>query len=215
MTADTFATAAMWAGFITFVLAMIALDLFVLGGHKAHRVSVRRAGGWVAAWVSMAPACVALLWWHLNTTAGRELADREALEFITGYLIEQPLSVDNMFVFVMILAGVWLVQEFAWMLQVFGAFLVVTGIKMLIFANHAPDLAANPLLGWLRRHTRITPAFPGEKFWGHIDGKMLAAPWFHLPVQWAPGVVGAVPLASVLPSLRRSAGETLRNPPWG
>ncbi|MDP3085726.1 MAG: TerC family protein [Rubrivivax sp.] len=198
----------MWAGFITFVLAMLALDLFVLGGNKAHRVSVKEAGSWVAAWVSLAIAFGILLWWYLDATAGREMANRKALEFFTGYLIEQSLSVDNMFVFVMIftyfavppelqrrvllygvlgaivmragmiLAGVWLVSEFAWILYVFGAFLVLTGVKMLIFAEHKPDLEKNPLLRWLRGHMRITPVFHGEKFFVRINGLRYATPMF-------------------------------------
>lgn len=198
----------MWAGFIAFVLAMLALDLFVLGGNKAHRVSVKEAGSWVAAWVTLACTFGVLLWWYLDGTAGREMANRKALEFFTGYLIEQSLSVDNMFVFVMIftyfavppelqrrvllygvmgaivmragmiLAGVWLVSEFAWVLYVFGAFLVLTGIKMLIFAEQQPDLEKNPLLRWLRGHIRITPVFHGEKFVVRINGLLYATPMF-------------------------------------
>ena len=323
MNIESFATGPMWAGFIAFVLAMLALDLFVLGGNKAHRVSVKEAGGWVAAWVSMALAFAALLWWYLDGTAGREMANRKALEFVTGYLIEQSLSVDNMFVFVMIftyfavppelqrrvllygvlgaivmragmiLAGVWLVQEFAWILYVFGAFLVLTGIKMLVFADKQPDLEKNPLLRWLRGHMRITPSFHGEKFFVRIDGvrwatpmflvlmmieasdlvfavdsipaifavttdpfivftsnifaimglralyflladmaerfhllkyglalvlvfiggKMLAAPWFHMPVQWSLGIVGSVILISVVLSLKLSERKLARNSP--
>ena len=95
---DSFATAPMWAGFIAFVLAMLALDLFVLGGKKVHRVSVKEASAWVVAWVTLALAFGALLWWYLDGTLGREIANRKALEFVTGYLIEQSLSVDNMFV---------------------------------------------------------------------------------------------------------------------
>lgn len=311
----------MWAGFIAFVIAMLALDLFVLGGNKAHRVSVKEAGGWVAAWVTMAFTFAALLWWYLDAHAGREIANSKTLEFITGYLIEQSLSVDNMFVFVMIfsyfavppelqrrvllygvlgaiimracmiLAGVWLVQEFAWILYVFGAFLVVTGIKMLVFADRQPELEKNPLLRWLRRHMRITPAFEDEKFFVRIDGlrwatpmflvlimieasdlvfaidsipaifavttdpfivftsnifaimglralyflladmagrfhllkyglavvlvfvgaKMLAAPWFHMPVQWSLAIVGIVILVSVLISLVLSARKLDRS----
>ena len=194
---DSFATAPMWAGFIAFVLAMLALDLFVLGGRQAHRVSVKEASAWVVAWVTLALAFGALLWWYLDGSLGREVANRKALEFVTGYLIEQSLSVDNMFVFVMIftyfavppelqrrvllygvlgaivmragmiLAGVWLVQEFAWVLYVFGAFLVLTGIKMLVFADRQPDLDRNPLLRWLRGHMRITPDFHGQSFFVH------------------------------------------------
>lgn len=202
----TFATAPMWAGFIVFVLSMLALDLFVLGGNKSHRVSVKEAGAWVVAWVVLAMGFAALLWWYLDGTLGREIANRKALEFVTGYLIEQTLSVDNMFVFVMIfgyfavppelqrrvllygvmgaivmragmiLAGVWLVQEFAWVLYVFGAFLVFTGIKMLVFADSDPDLEQNPMLRWLRGHMRITPNFQGQAFFVRQNGLLYATP---------------------------------------
>ena len=321
MNIESFATGPMWAGFIVFVLAMLALDLFVLGGNKAHRVSVKEAGSWVVAWIALAFTFGALLWWHLDGTAGREIANRKALEFLTGYLIEQSLSIDNMFVFVMIftyfavppelqrrvllygvigaivmragmiLAGVWLVSEFAWILYVFGVFLVVTGIKMLVFANQQPDLEKNPLLRWLRGHMRITPGFHGEAFFVRINGlryatpmflvlmmieasdlvfavdsipaifavtsdpfivftsnifaimglramyflladmaerfhllkyglavvlifvggKMLLAPWFHLPVQWSLGIVGSIILLSVVLSLKLSKPKLSRS----
>ncbi|WP_458372754.1 TerC family protein [Pseudomonas laurylsulfatiphila] len=198
----------MWAAFIGFVLAMLALDLFVFGGRKAHRVSVREALAWVIAWTSLALVFSILLWWYLRSMFGAEVAQRTTLEFLTGYLIEQSLSIDNMFVFVMIFgyfavppelqrrvllygvlgaiimravmifAGVWLVQEFAWLLYVFGAFLVITGIKMLIFANQQPDLEKNPLLCWLRRHLRITDGFHGEHFFVRQKGLRWATPMF-------------------------------------
>jgi hypothetical protein len=147
----------------------------------------------VLAWVSLALTFAGLLWWYLDGTPGAEVANRKTLEFLAGYLIEQSLSVDNMFVFVMIfgyfavppelqrrvllygvlgaivmragmiLAGVWLVQQFAWILYVFGAFLVITGIKMLIFAEHEPDLEKNPLLRWLRGTCASPRAFHGER----------------------------------------------------
>ncbi len=204
----SFATGPMWAGFIVFVLAMLALDLFVFGGRKAHRVHVKEAGAWVLVWVSLALSFAGLLWWYLNGAYSPEFARTKTLEFLAGYLIEQSLSVDNMFVFVMIfgyfavpaelqrrvllygvlgaivmragmiLAGVWLVQQFAWILYVFGAFLVITGIKMLVFADAEPDLEKNPLLRWLRGHLRITPEFHGEKFFVRKNGLLWATPMF-------------------------------------
>ncbi len=198
----------MWGAFIAFVLAMLALDLFVLGGKKAHRVSVKEAGAWVVVWVTLALSFGALLWWYLDGTVGREIANLKTLEFLTGYLIEQSLSVDNMFVFVMIfgyfavppelqrrvllygvlgaivmragmiLGGVWLVQQFSWVLYVFGAFLLLTGVKMLIFADKKPDLEKNPLLRWLRGHMRITESFHGEKFLIRQNGLLYATPMF-------------------------------------
>lgn len=205
---DSFATPTMWAGFIAFVLAMLALDLFVFGGRKAHRVSVREALAWVIAWICLALSFAGLLWWYLNGTLGAEIAQRKALEFLAGYLIEQSLSVDNMFVFVMIftyfavppelqrrvllygvlgaivmragmiLAGVWLVNQFAWILYLFGAFLVFTGIKMLVFADDEPDLEQNPLLRWLRGRLRITQGFHGEAFFIRDQGVLWATPMF-------------------------------------
>ncbi|MFZ4536107.1 TerC family protein [Propionivibrio sp.] len=205
---DSFATGPMWAGFIVFVLAMLALDLFVFGGRKSHKVSVKEALAWVIAWTCLALAFAGLLWWYLNGTQGSEVAQKKTLEFLAGYLIEQSLSVDNMFVFVMIfgyfavppelqrrvllygvlgaivmragmiLAGVWLVGQFAWILYVFGAFLVITGIKMLIFAEAQPDLEQNPLLRWLRSHLRITPNFHGESFFVRQNGILWATPMF-------------------------------------
>ena len=205
---DTFATGPMWTGFIVFILAMLALDLFVFGGKKAHRVSVREALVWVVAWVCLALSFAGLLWWYLNATQGADVAQRKTLEFLAGYLIEQSLSIDNMFVFVMIfgffavppelqrrvllygvlgaivmragmiLAGVWLVTQFAWILYVFGAFLIVTGIKMLIFAEAEPDLEQNPLLRWLRGHLRITANFHGERFFVREKGLLWATPMF-------------------------------------
>ena len=313
-TPDTFATVPMWAGFIAFVIAMLALDLFVFGGKKAHRVAVKEALAWVIAWVCLALAFAGLLWWYLNDTQGAVVAQRKTLEFLAGYLIEQSLSIDNMFVFVMIfgyfavppelqrrvllygvlgaivmragmiLAGVWLVSQFAWILYIFGAFLVITGIKMLVFAESEPDLEQNPLLRWLRGHLRITEGFRGELFfvrqngvlWAtpmflvlllieasdvifavdsipaifavttdpfivftsnifaimglralyflladmadrfhllkyglaivlvFIGGKMLAMPWFHVPIQWSLSIVGCIILISVVLSLALS-----------
>lgn len=313
-TPDTFATGPMWAGFIAFVIAMLALDLFVFGGKKAHRVAVKEALAWVIAWVCLALAFAGLLWWYLNDTQGAVVAQRKTLEFLAGYLIEQSLSIDNMFVFVMIfgyfavppelqrrvllygvlgaivmragmiLAGVWLVSQFAWILYIFGAFLVITGIKMLVFAESEPDLEQNPLLRWLRGHLRITEGFRGELFfvrqngvlWAtpmflvlllieasdvifavnsipaifavttdpfivftsnifaimglralyflladmadrfhllkyglaivlvFIGGKMLAVPWFHIPIQWSLSIVGCIILISVVLSLALS-----------
>ncbi len=209
-TIDTFATAPMWAGFLAFVLAMLALDLFAFGGRKAHRVPVREALTWVIVWLTLSLSFAALIWWYLDNAPGmgREVANRKTMEFLAGYLIEQSLSMDNMFVFVMIfsyfavpaelqrrvllygvlgaivmrigmiLGGVWLVSQFAWLLYVFGAFLIVTGLKMLIFANQEPDLGNNPLLRWLRAHLRITPDFHGEAFFIRQNGVLWATPMF-------------------------------------
>lgn len=205
---ESLATGPMWFGFIAFVLAMLALDLFVLGGNRAHRVSTKEAAAWATAWVFLAITFGALLWWYLDGTNGREVANRKTVEFFTGYLIEQALSIDNMFVFVMIfnyfavppelqrrvllygvlgaifmragmiLGGVWLVSEFSWILYVFGLFLLATGLKMLLVADQKPDLENNPLLRWLRGHMRVTRDFQGQAFFVRMDGLRYATPMF-------------------------------------
>ena len=198
----------MWTGFVAFVLAMIAVDMVFLRAQGAHRVSVREAAAWSLVWVALALAFNALFWWYLDGTAGREVANERALEFLTGYLIEKSLAVDNIFVFimvftyfavpaeyqrrvllygvlgaivmraVMILAGAWLLARFHWILYVFGAFLVVTGIKMLVFAEQEPDLAKNPALRWMRGHLRITDDYHGERFTVRKEGVLWFTPLF-------------------------------------
>jgi tellurite resistance protein TerC len=198
----------MWAGFLAFVIAMLALDLLVLGGGKARKVGAKEAGLWSLGWFALAMLFNALLWWYLNGEVGREIANTKATEFFTGYLIEKSLSVDNLFVFVMlfsyfavppeyqrrvllygvlgaivlralmILGGIWLVSQFSWVLYLFGVFLVATGIKMLLFAEHKPDLDKNPVLKWMRSHLRITNEFHGEHFTVIKDGLRYFTPLF-------------------------------------
>ena len=198
----------MWGAFIAFVLVMLALDLFVFGGKKAHKVSVKEAATWSLVWVSLALIFNAGLWWYLNGTAGPEIADRKALEFLTGYLIEKSLSVDNVFIFllifasfhvapefqrrvliygvlgaivmraIMILAGAWVVREFSWVLYIFGAFLVVTGMRMLVMAEKEPELEKNPVLRFARKHLRIAKGDHGEKFVVMKNGVRYFTPLF-------------------------------------
>jgi tellurite resistance protein TerC len=198
----------MWGAFIAFVLVMLVLDLFVFGGSKAHKVSVKEAASWSLVWVSMALLFNAGLWWYLNGTAGQEVADSKALEFLTGYLIEKSLSVDNVFVFllifssfhvpaeyqrrvliygvlgaivlraIMILAGAWVVQEFSWVLYIFGVFLVITGMRMLVMAEKTPDMQQNPVLKYARRHLRIAEDHQGEEFSVMKDGVRYFTPLF-------------------------------------
>lgn len=198
----------MWAGFIAFVVVMLALDLFVFGGRKAHRVGVREAAAWSIAWLALAMAFNALLWWYLSGTVGRDIADQKALEFLTGYVIEKSLSVDNVFVFlliftafqvpaeyqrrvliygvigaiimraIMIIAGAYVVREFSWVLYIFGAFLLITGMRMLVAADKEPDVEKNWLLRLARRHLRVTDGLRGEKFFVRENGLLFVTPLF-------------------------------------
>jgi tellurite resistance protein TerC len=138
--------------------------------------------------------------------AAKSLAHAKAVEFITGYLIEKALAVDNVFVFlmlltyfavpaefqkrvlmlgvlgalvlraIMILIGAWLIAQFHWILYVFGAFLVFTGIKMWLAAGKEADLNSNPALLWVRSKVRISPTYDGEKFFTVYDGIKMATP---------------------------------------
>ena len=184
----------MWAGFAGIVSVMLAIDLFAVGGGRQHRVSMREAAAWSGAWVAVALMFAATLWWYLDGTAGRTVANETTLEFLTGYLIEKSLAVDNVFVWLMlfsffavplelqkrvltygvigaivmrtfmIFAGVWLIAKFHWLLYLFGAFLVITGVKMWWFADAQPDLERNPVVRWLRGHMNVTNELHGERF---------------------------------------------------
>ncbi|MBK9395019.1 MAG: TerC family protein [Uliginosibacterium sp.] len=201
---ETIGTWWMWAAFAGIVLVMLAIDLFVVGGGKEHRVSFKEAATWSGIWVAVSMAFAAALWAYLDASASRELANAKTLEFITGYLIEKSLAVDNVFVWlilfsffsvplelqkrvlilgvlgaivmrtVMIFAGVWLITQFHWLLYVFGAFLLVTGVKMWLFAEAKPDLANNPVIKWLRGHLRVTDTLEGERF---IVRRLEAGKW--------------------------------------
>ena len=183
-----------WAAFAVVVLVMLAIDLFMVGGGREHRVSVKEAATWSVIWVAVSLCFAGALWWYLDGAMGRDIANAKAVEFVTGYLIEKSLAIDNVFVWlmlfsffavplelqkrvllygvlgaivmrtVMIFAGVWLIAKFHWILYVFGAFLLITGVKMWLFADHTPDLANNPLLKWMRAHMKVTDALEGERF---------------------------------------------------
>lgn len=205
---ENIGTAPMWIGFIAFVIAMLAVDLFLFGGNKAHKVSVKEAASWSLVWLSLAMIFNAGLYWYLNDTVGPEIAKQKSLEFFSGYLIEKTLSVDNVFVFlliftafqvpaqfqrrvliygvlgaivmraIMILAGAWIVSEFSWVLYLFGAFLLFTGIKMLVTADSEPDVANNPVLRFARRHLRVSEGEHGEDFTVMKNGVRYVTPLF-------------------------------------
>lgn len=207
---STIGTPLMWSLFGLFVLLAVALDFLALNRKGSQKVTLREAGLWSVLWVALSFLFVGWLWWHLggagNDAAARALANTKAVEFITGYLIEKALAIDNVFVFlmlftyfavpealqkrvlmigvlgalvlraIMILIGAWLIAKFHWILYVFGAFLLFTGIKMWFAAGKAPDLDANPALQWLRRNVRIAPQYDGEKFFTRIQGARVATP---------------------------------------
>ena len=189
----------MWAAFAGVVMVMLAVDLFVVGGGRQHRVSFREAAVWSVVWVGVSLAFASALWLYLDGAQGREIANARTLEYLTGYVIEKSLAIDNVFVWLMlfgffgiplelqkrvlvlgvlgaivmrtamIFAGAWLITQFHWMLYLFGAFLLITGIKMWWFAEEKPDLEKNPVIVWLRGHMNVTSELRGERFFVRLQ----------------------------------------------
>lgn len=199
----------MWIGFNLFVLAMLALDLGVFHRH-AHTVSVKEATIWSVVWISLAlvfNAGIYFFWQQLIPTSAYSNSDA-ALSFFTGYLIEKSLSVDNIFVFVLIfsyfsvppqyqhrilfwgiigallmraaliLVGATLIKEFHWIIWVFGAFLIFTGIKMAFHKNEELHPEQNPLIKLFRRLMPVTNTYEGSRFFVRQAGKLMATPLF-------------------------------------
>ena len=203
---NTLAPEWLWFVFVGSVLVALFVDFVVLRKQGAHEVTVPEAIRWSLVWVAISLAFNGLLWWAVQQDHGTAAANAKALEFLTGYLIEKSLAVDNIFVFLMIftyfsvppayqkrvlmfgivgaivlrtlmiLVGGWLITQFHWVLYLFGAFLLITGIKMWWAAGQEPDLEANPALKLLRRLLPVSQAFDGEKFWTVENGRRIATP---------------------------------------
>lgn len=189
----------LWVVFNVFVLGILVLDLAVFH-RKAHVVSLREALAWSCVWVSLA----LLFGLGIYLLRGGE----KALEFITGYLIEWSLSVDNLFVFLVIFSyfavpaiyqhrvlfwgilgalvlralfiatGTALLSKFHWMIYVFGVFLIFTGIKLLFAGDEKIEPEKNPAVRSVRRFMKITPTFEGQRFFVRKDGMLWATPLF-------------------------------------
>ena len=203
---DTVAPLWLWIVFVVAVLAALFVDFVVLRKQGAHAVGVKEALNWSVVWVMASLVFNALFWWAVYQDRGVAEANTRSMEFLTGYLIEKSLAVDNIFVFlmiftyfavpaefqkrvlmigivgaivlrtVMILVGSWLIAEFHWVLYVFGAFLLLTGVKMWWAAGKEPDLESNPALKLLRRWLPVSKRFDGERFFTVENGKRIATP---------------------------------------
>ena len=196
---ESVATSELWAGFVAFVVAMLALDLGVFH-RRARAVGTREALLWSGVWVALALAFAAVIWWAWGSERG--------LEFLTGWLIEKSLSVDNLFVFaivfaslgipavhqhrvlfwgilsalvlraLMIFAGAAMLGRFHWLVYVFGAFLVVTGFRLFLERGRE----SHPERSWpMRLAGRLIPSTPrlhGERFFAGENGRRVATPLF-------------------------------------
>ncbi len=188
-----------WAAFLTFVLAMLAIDLGLFQ-RKVHAVSMKEAGIWTLVWISLALCFNALLYFWRGP--------EQALQFLAGYLIEKSLSVDNLFVFALLFsffavpavyqhrvlfwgvlgalilrglfvaAGTALISSFHWVIYVFGAFLVFTGARLAFAGDGEVNPDKNPLLRLSRRFLPVTPGFEGQRFFVRRAGRLMATPLF-------------------------------------
>lgn len=203
---NTVGTPLLWGGFAVVVVIMLSIDLLLQGRRGAHAMSMKQAAGWSILWVTLSLLFNAAFWWYLAETQGREVADPQALAFLTGYLIEKSLAVDNVFVWlmlfsyfsvppalqrrvlvygvlgaivlrtIMIFAGTWLITQFEWMLYVFGAFLLFTGVKMALAKEDESGIGEKPMVRWLRGHLRMTDTIENEHFFVRKNGLLYATP---------------------------------------
>ncbi len=206
---QTVAPTWLWFTFVAIVLVALFVDFVLLRKQGAHEVGFKEALHWSIVWVAVSFVFNGLFWWAVKDTTGSTAeANTRSLEFLTGYLIEKSLAVDNIFVFlmiftyfavppafqkrvlmigivgaivlrtVMILLGGWLLAQFHWILYVFGAFLILTGVKMWIAAGREQTLDDNPALKLLRKLMPVSQHYDGEKFFTFENGKKIATPLF-------------------------------------
>ena len=205
---ETIGNPGLYLAFFAIVAVMLIIDFLGFKQKEGQPVQIRTAAYWSIAWVSAAMLFAGGLWLYLQQTAGIVLANQKTMEYLAGYLLEKSLAIDNVFVWLMIFAaftippalqrkillygvlgaivlrtlfifiGAWFVQEFSWVLYIFGAFLVYTGFKFLKGHQDDPNIEDIALLKWLRKHMRITPQLEGHKFFVRQNGLLWATPLF-------------------------------------
>ncbi|MEX7300110.1 TerC family protein [Klebsiella pneumoniae] len=203
---NTVGTPLLWGGFAVVVAIMLAIDLLLQGRRGSHSMTMKQAAGWSILWVTLSLLFNAAFWWYLVQTQGRAVADPQALAFLTGYLIEKALAVDNVFVWlmlfsyfavppalqrrvlvygvlgaivlrtIMIFVDSWLISQFDWLLYVFGAFLLFTGVKMALAKEDDSGIGDKPLVRWIRSHLRMTDKIESERFFTRKNGVLFATP---------------------------------------
>ena len=205
---ETIGSPLLWLVFAGVVIAALLIDLVLMRHGGPHKVTFKEATWWSIGWVVLAMLFNLWLWWYSGQQFGSEAGNRIGMEFLTGYLVEKSLAVDNIFVFLMsftyfavpeeqkqrvlvigiiaaivlrailIFAGAFLLAKFHWILYVFGAFLLLTGIKMIMAAGQAPDLDKNPVLRWLTKHIRFTRRYFGSALWIGAGSRRRYTPLF-------------------------------------
>ncbi len=194
----------LWLSFLAIVAILLIVDLGVV--HRTQReIGVAESLATSGIYIALGLAFGGWVWWYLGATAG--------MNYLTGFVVEKSLAMDNVFVIAMIFAyfavprvyqhrvlfwgilgvivlrgfmiglGATLVEQFSWVLYVFAAFLIFTGVKMWLMADQEYDVASSPLLRWIRRHFRVTDELHGRKFWIRLpDPKTGRAVWFMTPL---------------------------------
>jgi len=194
----------MWCAFLGCVAALLSLDLGILH-RKQHEIGVRESLALSAMYIALGLAFGGWIWWQMGEAAG--------LAYITGFVIEKSLAMDNVFVIAMIFSyfaiprlyqhrvlfwgilgvlvlrgimigmGTALVERFSWVLYVFAAFLIATGIKMWLSADETYDVGKSPLLAWMKRRFRVTETLHAQHFWvRQYDDKTGRVAWFMTPL---------------------------------
>ena len=197
----------LWLSFLGIVAMMLAIDLGVVH-RKSKEIGVKESLLTSAVYILLGVAFGGWIWWHMGATAG--------INYLTGFVVEKSLAMDNVFVIAMIFTyfsvpriyqhrvlfwgilgvivlraimigvGAALVERFSWVLYVFAAFLILTGVKMWLSADKEYDVAANPVLKFVRRHFRVTDALHGEHFWiKQADPRTGKAGWYMTPLMLA------------------------------
>lgn len=204
----TIGTPWLWGSFAAIVIVMLAIDLLYQGRKGSTVMTFKQAAVWSIIWVTLSLLFNAGFWWYLDGTVGRDVANAQSLAFLTGYLIEKALAVDNVFVWLMlfgyfavppqyqrrvliygvlgaivlrtlmVFGGSWLVTQFQWLLYVFGAFLLFTGLKMALAKEGDGAIGDKPLVRWLRSHLRMTDSIEDDKFFVRRNGILFATPLF-------------------------------------
>ncbi|RXK34105.1 hypothetical protein BBD39_01030 [Arsenophonus endosymbiont of Bemisia tabaci Asia II 3] len=199
-------TPVLWAIFTVVITIMLLIDISLQGKHPGKEITVRQAVVWSFIWISLALLFALGLWFYFKQTTNLTIANRQTMAFLTGYLLEKALAVDNVFVWlmlfnyfsipvnlqrrvliygvlgaivlrtIMIFTGSWLVSQFHWVLYLFGIFLLFTGIKMFFVKENDQSIDKKPLVKWVGSHLRMTDTVHGERFFIRQQGILFATP---------------------------------------
>ncbi|PAV01593.1 hypothetical protein CBG25_15730 [Arsenophonus sp. ENCA] len=199
-------TPVLWAIFTVVIAIMLLIDISLQGKHPGREITVRQAVVWSFIWISLALLFALGLWFYFKQTTSLTIANRQTMAFLTGYLLEKALAVDNVFVWlvlfnyfsipvnlqrrvliygvlgaivlrtIMIFTGSWLVSQFHWVLYLFGIFLLFTGIKMFFVKENDQSIDKKPLVKWVGSHLRMTDTLHGERFFIRQQGILFSTP---------------------------------------